>query len=45
MVDSKNTMILKLLVVGPLASNCYIVGDESTREGAIIDPADEAENI
>ncbi|MEE9366586.1 MAG: MBL fold metallo-hydrolase, partial [Dehalococcoidales bacterium] len=38
-------MILKLLVVGPLASNCYIVGDESTKEGAIIDPADEAENI
>jgi len=38
-------MILKLLVVGPLASNCYIVGDEATREGAIIDPADEAGNI
>jgi hydroxyacylglutathione hydrolase len=38
-------MILKLLVVGPLASNCYIVGDEATKEGAIIDPADEAENI
>ena len=38
-------MILKLLVVGPLASNCYIAGDESTKEGAIIDPADEAANI
>jgi len=38
-------MILKLLVVGPLASNCYIVGDETTKEGFIIDPADEAERI
>jgi len=38
-------MILKLLVVGPLASNCYIVGDEATKEGVIIDPADEAEDI
>ncbi len=38
-------MIIRKLVVGPLSSNCYIVGSESTREGMIIDPADEAENI
>ena len=38
-------MILKKLVVGPLASNCYIVGSESTKEGMIIDPADEAGEI
>ena len=38
-------MIIKLLVLGPLASNCYIVGYEVTGEGIIIDPADEAENI
>ena len=38
-------MILKKLVVGPLASNCYIVGSESTKEGMIVDPADEAEEI
>jgi len=38
-------MNLKSLVVGPLASNCYIAGDESTREGVIIDPADEAKVI
>ena len=38
-------MIIKLLVVGPLASNCYIVGDEATNEGVIVDPADEAEII
>jgi len=38
-------MIIKLLVVGPLASNCYIVGDEATNEGVVVDPADEAEII
>jgi len=45
MVNSESAMILKLLVVGPLESNCYIVGDEATKEGVIIDPADEAGNI
>ena len=38
-------MILKNLVVGPLAANCYIVGSESSKEGMIIDPGDEAEVI
>jgi len=38
-------MILKKLVVGPLASNCYIVGSESSKEGMIIDPGAEAEVI
>ena len=38
-------MILKNLVVGPLATNCYIVGSESNKEGMIIDPGDEAEAI
>ncbi len=38
-------MILKKLVVGPFASNCYIVGSESNKEGMIIDPGDEAEGI
>ncbi len=38
-------MISERLVVGPLASNCYIVGSEVTREGMIIDPGDEAEQI
>jgi glyoxylase-like metal-dependent hydrolase (beta-lactamase superfamily II) len=38
-------MILKNLVVGPLASNCYIVGSESSKEGMIIDPGAEAEVI
>ena len=38
-------MILERLVVGPFASNCYIVGSEIAGEGIIIDPGDEAEQI
>jgi len=38
-------VIFKKLLVGPLASNCYIVGSEATKEGMIIDPADEADEI
>jgi len=38
-------MILKSLAVGPVMSNCYIVGSESSKEGIIVDPGDEAENI
>ena len=33
------------LVVGPLFSNCYIVWDEDKKEGAVIDPGDDADNI
>jgi len=35
-------LILRKLVLGELETNCYIVGSESTKEGMIIDPADEA---
>ena len=38
-------MILRKLVVGPFAANCYIVGSELTKEGMIIDPGDEAGQI
>ncbi len=38
-------MIVKKLVVGPFASNCYIVGSESNKEGIIIDPGDNAREI
>jgi len=38
-------VIVKKVVVGPFASNCYIVGSESSREGVIIDPGDDAEEI
>lgn len=33
------------LVVGPLLSNCYIVWDEGKKEGVVIDPGDDDENI
>jgi hydroxyacylglutathione hydrolase len=38
-------MILQGLVVGPFASNCYIVGSETGREGMVIDPGADAERI
>jgi len=38
-------MIVKALVVGPFASNCFIVGSEKTKEGMIIDPGADANNI
>lgn len=38
-------MFIKKLTVGPLESNCYLVADEETREGIIIDPGEEGERI
>jgi len=38
-------VIVEKLVVGPFASNCYIVGSQSNKEGMIIDPGDEAKEI
>ncbi len=38
-------MILETLVVGPLAVNCYLVGDEQTREAIVIDPGGDARAI
>ena len=38
-------MILKTLVVGPIQSNCYIIGCERTREAAVIDPGGDADRI
>jgi len=38
-------MILKELVVGMFASNCFIVGSEATKEGMIIDPGADANAI
>jgi hydroxyacylglutathione hydrolase len=38
-------MIVKALVVGPFASNCFIIGSEETKEGMIIDPGAGAKNI
>jgi len=38
-------VVVDKVVVGPFASNCYIVGSESNKEGIIIDPGDEAKKI
>ncbi|MBD3216307.1 MAG: MBL fold metallo-hydrolase [Candidatus Lokiarchaeota archaeon] len=38
-------MILKKLIVGPIGTNCYIFGSESTREVVIIDPGGDAKDI
>jgi hydroxyacylglutathione hydrolase len=38
-------MILETLVVGPLGVNCYIVGDDKTRDALVIDPGGNARDI
>ncbi|MEW6571759.1 MAG: MBL fold metallo-hydrolase, partial [Nitrospirota bacterium] len=38
-------MIIKKLVIGPLENNCFIIGDETTREAFVIDPGDEPDRI
>ena len=34
-------MIIKTIVVGQLETNCYVVGDEITKDAFIIDPGDD----
>ncbi len=43
MIEDK--VIIEKLELGPFASNCYIVGDESESIGMIIDPGAEADKI
>ncbi len=38
-------MILERLVVGPLETNAYIIGDEETKRAIVVDPGDEADRI
>lgn len=38
-------MILRKLEVGSFAANCYLVGDEASKEGMVIDPGAEANTI
>ena len=38
-------LIIKRLVVGSLSANCYIVGNTDTREGMVIDPGGNPEDI
>ena len=43
MISSK--LQVEPLVVGPLFSNCYIVWDESVKQGVVIDPGDDPDTI
>ncbi|MGC2193148.1 MAG: MBL fold metallo-hydrolase [Terriglobales bacterium] len=38
-------MIHEILPVGPLQCNCSVIGDETTREGIVIDPGDDIEQV
>ncbi|MGE4275855.1 MAG: MBL fold metallo-hydrolase [Lawsonibacter sp.] len=38
-------MKVKVLPVGPIGTNCYILEDEGTKLAAVIDPGDEADKI
>lgn len=38
-------MILETITVGPFQENCYVVGDEQTGVGVLVDPGDEAMRI
>ncbi|HEV2424605.1 MAG TPA: MBL fold metallo-hydrolase [Terriglobia bacterium] len=38
-------MIQEVIPVGMLQCNCYVLGDEATREAVVIDPGDEIERI
>ncbi len=38
-------MIVKKFVVGPLATNCYIFGDDASGEIALMDPAGDTDRI
>ncbi len=39
------TVKIHIIEVGPLQVNCYIIYDEETKEGVIIDPGDNAADI
>jgi hydroxyacylglutathione hydrolase len=38
-------VIIQGMAVGPIQANCFILGDEKTREAVVIDPGDEAGRI
>jgi glyoxylase-like metal-dependent hydrolase (beta-lactamase superfamily II) len=38
-------MILEMLTVGPFQENCYVIGDEDSGVGVVVDPGDEAARI
>ena len=38
-------MIHEIIAVGPLQCNCSVIGDETTREGMVVDPGDDIANV
>ena len=38
-------MIIKTLAVGPFMANCYILGCESSKDAAVIDPGGDTDKI
>ncbi len=38
-------MLIEKLILGALGTNCYIIADETSKKGAVIDPADNAQKI
>ena len=38
-------MILKSMIVGPVGTNCYLVGDEAAGVCALVDPGDQAQDL
>jgi hydroxyacylglutathione hydrolase len=38
-------LIFKMLTVGPLETNCYVLGDEKSKEAVVIDPGGDFEEI
>jgi hydroxyacylglutathione hydrolase len=38
-------MIFKMMETGPLMVNCYIIGDEATKEAAVFDPGGNVDDI
>ena len=40
-----NEMIFEYLEAGPLLTNCYIIGDEKTKEAVVVDPGGSVDRI
>ncbi|MCA1718189.1 MAG: MBL fold metallo-hydrolase [Actinobacteria bacterium] len=38
-------MIVEMVIVGPFQENCYVIGDEDSGTGALIDPGEEAPRV
>lgn len=43
MSNDRNNIFLKKIVMGPLATNCYLLGCVKTGEAVVIDPAEESD--